>query len=390
MVSKILIVDDDQAFRLLLTRLLQDEYELATAKNGEEALRLALLFDPDVILLDIIMPGIDGYEVCRRLKSDARTAGIHIIIVSAISSKEEFLLAFQAGADDYFIKPIDPNELKSRMHVYCRLQDAMRQVASLTVETKTHTAAIRQLVKRRETDVVTEQDLTVFMLAQVSESRDPETWEHLLRMRSYSQIIAANLSQEGPYAAQIDQGFMDSLHRASPLHDIGKVGISDTILLKPGLLEPDEFETIKQHTIIGASILDQAVLRSARGSFWEMAASIARFHHERFDGTGYPTGLAGTDIPLSSRIVAVADVFDALTSSRPYKPAYGAETAREIIRDQSGKHFDPVVVAAFEACYEVCVKVREQYGDQPPAFGEFMPVREHDIAAVVAREVKAS
>ena len=388
MSNKVLIVDDDEAFRRLLTEILQGQYELSIASSGEEALRMASRFGPDLVLLDIMMPGIDGYETCRRLKLDPRTADIRIVMISAKSSEAEQLQALTMGADDYLVKPIDPNELRSRVRLYCRVRDLMGKVASLEAETGSHAAAIKQLAEERETDIIATQDVTVFTLAKVAESRDAETGEHLLRMRSYSQSIAEHLSREGPYAEQIDQQFLDNLYRSSPLHDIGKVGISDAILLKPGLLTPEQSEIIKQHTIIGANILDQAVTRSPSGSFLAMAVSIARFHHERFDGTGYLEGLAGGDIPLPARIVAVADVFDALTSVRPYKPAYGIETAREIIEDGSGTHFDPVIVDAFDACFEECVGVCELYGSDTSERAETVPPGGQELDAATEPDIR--
>jgi putative two-component system response regulator len=302
-------------------------------------------------------------------------------MVSAKSSREEQLHAFEAAADDYVVKPIDPHELRSRVELHFRLREAMENVATLKAEVESHVADIKRLAENQARDIVATQDITVFTLARVAESRDAHTAQHLLRMRSYSQLLAEHLGREGPYRDKIDPAFLDNLYRSSPLHDIGKVGISDTILLKPGLLTRDEFEAIKQHTVIGANILDEAVYQSRFGGFLAMAAVIARFHHERFDGTGYPAGLGGEDIPLPARIVAVADVFDALTSSRPYKPAYGTETAREIIEDESGKHFDPVIVKAFQVCYPDFVRVQEEYHDEIPLVVGAMSFKEHDLDA---------
>jgi putative two-component system response regulator len=364
MSRRILIVDDDQAFRTLLEKVLEGQYELATATSGEDALVVASEFHPDVVLLDIMMPGMDGYETCRQPTMGASREDTHVVMVSAKSSREEQLRAFEAGADDYVVKPIDPHELRSRVGLHFRLRDAMEDVATLRGEIESHVSDIKQLAVRRSQDIIATQDIAVFTLARVAESRDKDTGEHLLRMRSYAVLLAKQLGREGPYQKDIGQEFLDNLYRSSPLHDIGKVGIPDAILLKPGLLTSDEFETIKQHTVIGADILDEAVCRSPNGGFLEMAAVVARFHHERFDGTGYPAGLIGRDIPLPARIVAVADVFDALTSSRPYKPAYGTDTAKELIEDESGKHFDPAIIEAFQMCYDDFVKIGEEGSDK--------------------------
>ena len=190
-------------------------------------------------------------------------------------------------------------------------------------------------------------DATVTALTKLAELRDTETGEHLMRMRSYTQIVAGELGRDGPYADQIDERFLEDLYRASPLHDIGKVGISDSILLKPSRLSHDEFETMKRHTTIGANILEHMTKDAPGVSFFSMAAAIARFHHERFDGGGYSAGLRGTDIPLSARIVAIADAYDVITSIRPYKAPQPVTIARRTIQQDSGSHFDPVIVEAF-------------------------------------------
>lgn len=195
-------------------------------------------------------------------------------------------------------------------------------------------------------------DLTVYALAQLADSRDPETGEHLMRMRAYAQLLAEHLAEHGPYTDEIDPVFLEDFYRSTPLHDIGKVGIPDHILLKPGRLTVEEFEIMKKHTLIGAEALNKASDQTGVGHFLKLAAEIARSHHERFDGSGYPDGLAGLDIPLSARITAVADVFDALTSARVYKAAISWDDAREIIESESNKHFDPVVVDAFLAVYD--------------------------------------
>ncbi len=201
-------------------------------------------------------------------------------------------------------------------------------------------------------------------------------------MSAYSRIIAEQLSKSGPYASQIDEKYIDTLYRSAPLHDIGKVAIGDSILLKPGKLTKDEFERMKQHAMIGANILEQAVFHSSSGTFLAMAAVIARAHHERFNGTGYPAGLVGMEIPLCARIVALADVFDALTSQRPYKEPFPADVARQMIIEESGKHFDPVIVEAFLARFDECIAMRSRLNDRTPvALGamSFMSGNEVDL-----------
>ena len=220
------------------------------------------------------------------------------------------------------------------------------------------------ITERRSAERLVERtrDLTVFAMAKLTESRDPETGEHLERMRAYSMLLAEHLAAEGPYRGLIDATFLADLYRASPLHDIGKVGIPDTILLKPGGLSDSEFAIMKQHTVIGAEALADVCRDGAGGGFLTMAVEVARSHHERFDGSGYPDGLSGESIPLAARIVAVADVYDALTSVRVYKPAFAAELARGMVEEQAGAHFDPEVVRAFRACRAGFAAVRRAHG----------------------------
>lgn len=217
-------------------------------------------------------------------------------------------------------------------------------------------------------------------MAAIAEFRDEDTGEHLLRMRDYTHILAEQLSRESPYADQISPQFLSDLCRSSLLHDIGKVGISDAILLKPGRLTPEEFETMKRHTVMGANILDRAAIGLPGGGFLAMAAVIARFHHERFDGTGYLAGLIGEEIPLPARIVALADVYDALTSPRPYKPPYSAVDAKAMIERESGRHFDPVIVEAFRVRFDDFRRVRERNDAQPVALGAVSFQQQHCTA----------
>jgi putative two-component system response regulator len=376
--KRILIVDDDEAIRRLLKRLLQSEYELGEAAAGQQALEILPGFLPDLVLLDIMMPGIDGYEVCRRIK--AIRSDVQIIMVSSMSSAGQQSRAFEVGADDYLVKPFDPQDLRARVRLHFQLREATAGVSAIRAEIESYNSQLRELAEQHTRNVIDIQDTAVFTLAKVAESRDQETGGHLTRMRAYSQILAEELAREGPYADQISGQFLDDLYRSSPMHDIGKVGIRDEILLKPGQLTPEEFETMQQHSVIGANILDQAVARLRGGGFLAMAALIARFHHERFDGTGYPAGLVGQEIPLPARIVAVADVYDALTSVRPYKPAYPTNEAKSIIRRDSGRHFDPVIVEVFCQRFDDFLRAQEEAVDDFPISYGAMAFREYDLA----------
>lgn len=361
MQKRILIVDDDKLNRMLLHKILKNEYELAEACSGEEGLSRIKEFGPDLVLLDIMMPGIDGYEVCRQIKSTPHGQLTLVALVSGRASAKERLDGYKVGADDYIVKPFDHDELAARVNILFRLRGALLDLARANSEIQVYNASLERLVKERTAEVVETRDVTVFALAKLAESRDPETGEHLERMRCYSQILAEELAERGPYTDQINAKFLADLHMSSPLHDIGKVGIPDAILLKPGRLSASEFEIMQRHTVIGADALHEAVGHAKSGGFLNMAAEIAEAHHERFNGSGYPNGLSGTDIPLSARIVALADVYDALTSVRVYKSAFEPEVAKSMIEDDSGKHFDPVVVDAFRERFEDFLEVRNRY-----------------------------
>lgn len=363
---RILIVDDDPAIRRLLRAVLQRDYTLEEASTGDKALGILPAFAPDLVLLDIAMPGIDGYETCRRLKSVAVNAALQVIMVSAKSSKQEQLQAYEAGADDYVIKPFDPQDLLARVQLHIQLRDAKARVTAIRTEIDSKNSELKRLAEQRAQDIIAVQDVAVFTLAKLAESRDQEAAGHLTRIRFYAQTIAEHLAADSSYAKQIDRRFLDDLYRASPLHDIGKVGIPDDILLKPGRLTREEFAIMQRHTVTGANILDQAVAQTNGGGFLAMAALVARFHHERYDGTGYPAALAGQKIPLPARIVALADAYDAITSERSYKPAYSPVRARELIQLDCGWHFDPLVVAAFDASFPAFFTIQQYATDDFP------------------------
>jgi putative two-component system response regulator len=222
-----------------------------------------------------------------------------------------------------------------------------------------HSNELSLRLQQRTVEILGTRDVTVFALAQLAESRDPETGDHLKRMREYAQLLAEHLASEGPYVDEIDEEFLSDFYRSTPLHDIGKVGIPDKILLKPGALTVQEFDIMKRHTLIGAEALEKAARISPFGGFLHMAANVARYHHERYDGSGYPVGLRGNQIPLVGRIAALADVFDALTSNRVYRGAMPIEQARQIIEQDSGTHFDPVVVEAFRFCFDDFLEIKQ-------------------------------
>jgi putative two-component system response regulator len=361
----VLIVDDDPAIRRLFREILAHDYSIAEASRGDEALARAVELHPYVVLLDIQLPDINGYHVCRQLKAAANVLP-QVIMVSAESAEIEQIKAFDCGADDYLVKPVDPCDLRSRVQLHLRLRDSKQNTAHLQRQIDCYHAALRQTTAERAKQIVAVQDAAVFTLAKVAEARDNETGAHLLRLREYAQLLVEELSAGGPYASRIDDAFKSDLYRSSPLHDIGKVGIPDEILLKPGRLTPDEMEIMRRHAVNGANILNEAVMQLKGGGFLAMAAVIARFHHERWDGAGYPAGLVGEEIPLPARIVAVADVYDALTSERPYKPAWTPERARRAIEEGSGTQFDPVIVEAFQCRFDGFLSVARLFADRTP------------------------
>jgi len=314
----------------------------------------AAVFGPELGHLDIAMAGLDGVETCRRLKRQAQLSALQVIMVSSHSSLADLQQAMEAGADDYVVKPFDLYVLRSRVNLHFRLYKALRRVEAMDGQ---HSAS-QQTAEQLGRQLTAVQHAAVLALAKVGESRDEETGEHQVRIREYCRVLAERLRADSPYASRIDEQFLADLYESSPLHDIGKVGIADAILLKPGRLTASEFEAMKLHTIIGANALDRATGSGAASSFLAMAATIARFHHERFDGTGYLAGLRGEEIPLPARIVAVADVYDALISVRPYKDAIDPYIARGMILEQSGRHFDPVIVEAFRQSFDDILKIR--------------------------------
>ncbi|GIX00334.1 MAG: response regulator [Pirellulaceae bacterium] len=316
--TRILVVDDDPICRDMLAAVLEDmDFEVETATNGEDAYHRVCHGDFRIVISDWQMPGMSGIELCRKLRARRLGEYVYIILLSSLHGKENLVKGLQAGADDFLCKPFEPVELHVRLNT-------ARRIVSLE-----------------------NRDLIVFSLAKLAESRDCETGAHLERMREYSKLLAEELSKMPKFRQEIDNDFIRAIFLTSPLHDIGKVGIPDNILLKPGRLTPDEFEIMKQHVTIGCKTLDAAYTACPSAEYLRLARDIAATHHEKFDGSGYPNGLAGIDIPLCGRIVALADVYDALTTKRVYKDAMSHEQARRIIIESRGSHFDPDVVDAF-------------------------------------------
>jgi putative two-component system response regulator len=338
----ILVVDDTPDNLTLMAELLQDRYAIKVANNGERALRVAAgTPPPDLILLDIMMPDMDGLEVARRLRADPATRDIPFIFLTARSQIEDERQGFELGAVDYITKPVSPPILLARVHTHLTLKAAKDFL-------KDQNAYLENEVQRRTQEVSMIQDVTIMAMASLAETRDNETGNHIRRTQNYVRILARQLQSHPRFAAFLSDANIELLYKSAPLHDIGKVGIPDRILLKPGKLTPEEFEIMKTHTTLGRdAILHAEVRLNSPNTFLRFARDIAYAHQEKWDGSGYPLGLRGDEIPVSARLMAVADVYDALISRRVYKPPFPHEQAVQIISEGRGKHFDPDMVDAF-------------------------------------------
>ena len=340
--ADILIVDDTPENLRILEDLLRSEgYAARSVLDGASALAEASNTPPDLILLDIMMPTMDGFEVCRRLKQDAHLRNVPVIFLSALDAVSDKVKAFSVGAVDYVSKPFQFPEVLVRVQNHLRLR-------RLQLELEEHNRRLVELVSEQVREISDSQMATIFALAKLAESRDGETGKHIERVQLYCKLLAATLAELPAYSGRIEESFIENIFLASPLHDIGKVGIRDHILLKQGELTPDEFEEMKTHTTLGAQTLEAVRKRYPRNEFLRLGIEIARCHHERWDGKGYPAGLAGKGIPLAARIMAVADSYDAARSRRCYKPALSHAECRRTLAERSGTYLDPDVLQAFE------------------------------------------
>ncbi len=349
----VLIVDDERLNIDLIVGLLKEDYRTLVALSGEQALkRAAGTPKPDIVLLDVMMPGMDGHEVCRRLKSGQDTAGIPVIFVTAMSDVGNEMEGFELGAVDYITKPISPPILQARVRAHLE-----NKLARDWIEDRNR--ILEEMVVERTRELALTQDATILSMATLAETRDQETGNHIRRTQRYVRALAEHLTKRPSYAEDLDAHAVDLLFKSAPLHDIGKVGVPDAILKKPGKLDAAEYGEMKRHTEYGYEAIQttETVFGPARdsagtASFLRFAGEIALCHHEKWDGTGYPRGLRGEDIPLSARLMALADVYDALVSKRVYKGSLTHEEAAAEIRAGRGTHFDPDVVDAFDAVEE--------------------------------------
>jgi putative two-component system response regulator len=358
MPPRILVVDDEPINVKILVDLLKPTCTVVVAKSGEEALeRLQASFLPNLALLDVMMPGIDGFEVCRRMKADKRTADIPVIFVTALGQPHDEARGFEIGAVDYINKPFSPPLVLARVQTHLALRKSR-------LELERQNDWLEEAVAFRTQELETTQDVTIRALASLAETRDDDTGAHILRTQHFVRRLDEELRSDPELADELGDRAIDLMFKSAPLHDIGKVGIPDHILLKPGKLTTEEFEIMKTHVEIGRRALVSAIAESSTTTdFLQYAIEIVRGHHEKWDGTGYPKGLSGDEIPLSARIMAVADVYDALTSRRIYKPAFAHEVAVQIIVEGKGRHFDPRIVDVFGRCCLDFRRIADTYAD---------------------------
>ncbi|HEX7636756.1 MAG TPA: HD domain-containing phosphohydrolase [Burkholderiaceae bacterium] len=338
----LLIVDDNPRNLAVLGEILQADHHVLAANSGARALELlARTPAPDLVLLDIMMPGMDGFEVLRRMRRLEGARDVPVIFVTAMTDSDDQSRGLRMGAVDYITKPLRPAIVAARVQTHLALKQARDRLRAAN-------GTLEREVRRRTHEIQLVQDVTIRALARLAETRDNETGNHILRTQEYVHELARLASRHPGFAGELDPTTVALVAKSAPLHDIGKVGIPDHILLKPGKLTPQERETMQAHARLGAEALARAEADAREPvPFLAIAKQIARSHHERWDGAGYPDGLAGRAIPLPARVMAVADVFDALTSPRVYKQALSPQQARELMAAESGKQFDPVLLGLF-------------------------------------------
>jgi putative two-component system response regulator len=364
----ILIVDDTPDNIMLLSRLLKDKYNTKVANNGSLALQIAQATPGlDLILLDVMMPGLDGYETCRQLKANPVTADIPVIFLTAKNQVEDEAMGLSLGAVDYIAKPISPPILFARVATQLTLLEARRQLQA-------HNENLEKLVQDRTAQLALMQEAIIMAMGTLAETRDVAAVSagkvddgHIRRTQHYVRALAQHLQRHPRFEQDLTDANIELLYRSVPLHDIGKVGIPDRILLKPGLLDREEFEVMKLHAVYGRDtiMLVEKHIGGTNG-FLMFAREIAHSHQEKWDGSGYPDRLAGEQIPLSARLMAVADVYDALISRRVYKPAFTHQQALDVMRKGRGTHFDPDVLDAFFEIEGQFVAIAEEFRDEEP------------------------
>ncbi len=353
----ILVVDDTPSNINVVKSVLNDKYSIMAAINGAIALKIMEKQLPDLILLDIMMPDMDGFQVCKKLKENLLTRDIPIIFLTAKADIKDEAKGLELGAVDYITKPISPAILAGRVKNHLALKDAREQLTKQNL-------ILEQKVAERTQQMEELQDVAMVSMGALAESRDPETGNHIRRTQYYVKLIAEELRKLDKFKDFLTPQNITMLYKSAPLHDIGKVGIPDSILLKPGKLTDDEFEIMKLHSTYGHDAIEAAInTMHTNNNFLRFAKEIAYGHHEKWDGSGYPLGLSGDDNPLSARLMALADVYDALISKRVYKPAFSHDKSVAIILEGKGSHFDPEIVDAFMRIQQACYETSQKYAD---------------------------
>jgi len=354
----VLVVDDAPANLSLLAGLLNKSYRVKLAPSGAKALELARRATPDLVLLDVMMPEMDGYEVCRRLKADPATSRIPVLFLTAMSQPEDEARGFEVGAADFIQKPISPAIVQARVRTHLQIKAYQDQLSR-------HNAWLQAELAQRMAQVDQLREATLHVMVSFAEFRDEETGNHVKRTQEYVRTLATHLYEKGAHLDVLDPVSIDHIAKSAPLHDVGKVAIPDHILLKPGRLNEDELVIMREHAMHGWEMLKRAASRMGEDDhFLRHAMDIARHHHEKWNGSGYPDKLAGDQIPLSARLMAVADVYDALISRRPYKEPMSHERAVAFIREGRGSHFDPEIVDAFNDTLEQFVRIAATWTDE--------------------------
>lgn len=348
--NTILVVDDTEENIDVLVDLLSEDYKLLVALNGKRALELALANKPDLILLDIMMPEMNGYDVCKALKSDESTIHIPIVFITALRDDSNEELGISLGAVDYIVKPFNPALVKARVKNHLKL--------------KSYQDNLEKLVMLRTAQIERTQLVIIKSMGVLAEYRDPETGEHIKRTQNYVKILANCLKNIDKFRSYFTEEIILSLFKSAPLHDVGKVGVQDSILLKPGKLTEDEFKEMKKHPEFGRNAIQAIQDELPNETFLKHAIEIAFTHHEKWDGSGYPRGLIGEEIPIAGRLMAIADVYDALVSKRVYKEAFSHKKAVGIIKEGRGAHFDPDMIDAFMKVEDIFEKTAKKYIDK--------------------------
>lgn len=355
----ILVIDDTPDNLFLVTNLLKDLYTVKVANSGEKALQFLneTLIAPDLILLDIMMPVLNGYDVLKKIKENPKLQNIPVVFLTAKSSVEDEKLGFDLGANDYITKPISPPILLARVKTQLEnkaISDFLRDKNEF----------LEKEIEKRTKDVVAIQNVTIFAMASLAETRDNETGNHIKRTSNYVKMLAKKLQNHPKFKAYLTDEMIDTLYKSAPLHDIGKIGIPDHILLKPGKLTPEEFEIMKTHTTLGKEAIEHAEKELGyEVDFLKTAKEIAYSHQEKYDGSGYPLGLKGDEIPISARLMSIADVYDALRSKRIYKNSLNLEMTLKIMKEGRGSHFDPDMLDAFLEIYDEIEVVASNFVD---------------------------